>query len=166
MTPPTRSAGAGGDVTVTVRWNLRTDWRARGLLERCARHALAREQLRRGSLSIVVVGQKAMQRLHREHLGLDHPTDVLTFDLRDTADRHTVDGEVIVCADVARTTAARRQQKTLAAARRELALYVVHGILHLADHDDTTPLAAARMHRRENTLLAECGLGAVYGPVD
>jgi probable rRNA maturation factor len=41
--------------------------------------------------------------------------------------------------------------------RDELALYVVHGLLHLCGYDDLSEPEASRMRRREGELLAACG---------
>ncbi len=41
--------------------------------------------------------------------------------------------------------------------RDELALYVVHGLLHLCGYDDLTESGAAAMRCRERELLAACG---------
>ncbi|HQL55899.1 MAG TPA: rRNA maturation RNAse YbeY [Phycisphaerae bacterium] len=44
-----------------------------------------------------------------------------------------------------------------------MALYVVHGILHLAGYDDHTARDFERMHAREDQLLERLGLGPVFG---
>ncbi len=41
--------------------------------------------------------------------------------------------------------------------RDELALYVVHGLLHLCGYDDLSEHGAAAMRRREDELLKSCG---------
>lgn len=152
---------------VAVAWRLRTDWRATRLLERAARAAANAEGLREGQLSIAVVGARAMATLHERHLGITGPTDVLTFDLGTDPRQGLLDGEIVVCADVARRTAWQRRRlggsARQAAACAELALYVVHGVLHLAGYDDHDPRDFERMHAREDELLTALGLGAVYG---
>lgn len=67
----------------------------------------------------------------------------------------------MLCADLARRNAPTRDG-TLRAARQELALYLVHGILHLVGYDDRTPRGFERMHNREDELLRELGLGSVF----
>ncbi|MBN2445620.1 MAG: rRNA maturation RNase YbeY [Phycisphaerae bacterium] len=127
-------------------------------MRRVAFGVAAAEGLRQGQLSITVVGQHAMSTLHERHLGESGPTDVLSFDLGSDVTRGLLDAEIVVCADVA-----RRHERTLAAARRELALYVAHGILHIAGYDDHAPADFKRMHAREDELLTQLGLGAVFG---
>ena len=125
------------------------------LLEQIAQQVCAAEAFSDGSLSIAIVGAAAMSRLHLAHSGIPGPTDVLTFDLGCDRRRGTVDAEIVVCRDVARRRNPSRPVN-------ELALYVTHGILHLAGHDDHTPRGFARMHAREDELLTRLGLGPVF----
>lgn len=150
-------------IEITLAWNLRTDWKARPLLIRAARHAAMAEGFGTGGLSLAVMGKRAMRSLHRRFMNIDQPTDVLTFDLGTDPDEGTIDGEIVVCADVARQRARRASGRSIiAAAREELALYIVHGVLHLAGYDDHDPADFARMHKREDELLEQLGLGRVF----
>lgn len=126
------------------------------LLARVARHVASAERFESSALSIVVVGARTMARLHGEYMNDPTPTDVLTFDLGTSIDRRRLEGEIVVCADVALEHAGRR------GVRRELALYVAHGVLHLAGYDDHTPRGYARMHAREDALLEALGLGRPF----
>ena len=128
------------------------------LLVRTARFVAAAEGFCRGDLSLVIVGARAMAALHERFLGEPGPTDVLAFDLGSDRRRGVLAAEIVVCADVARRQAARRGHSAAA----ELALYVVHGLLHLAGHDDHTPAGHRRMHAREDELLGALGLGRVF----
>jgi probable rRNA maturation factor len=141
---------------IDIAWRLRTSWRAASLLKRVARHAAAAAGFHTGQLSIAVVGAAAMSTLHKCYMGQSGPTDVLTFDLGSHLPAGQLDAEIVLCADVA------RRAGTLNAARAELALYLVHGVLHLAGFDDHDPRAAARMHAREDEWLQQLGLGAVF----
>jgi ssRNA-specific RNase YbeY (16S rRNA maturation enzyme) len=106
---------------VAVAWRIRTDWGAQALLKRAALHAAQAEGFATGSLSIAVVGAQTMRRLHADYMDIDEPTDVLTFDLdTDSAAGH-LEGEVVVCSDVARQRSGGRRGSR-AAARAELAL--------------------------------------------
>ncbi|TWT44747.1 Endoribonuclease YbeY [Phycisphaerae bacterium RAS1] len=143
------------------------------LLSRVARHVAASEGFRHGELSIAVVGAAAMTRLHRETLGISEATDVLTFDLGTDARCGRLEAEIVVCADVARSQARqvglgrskRAPARHAQLVRTELALYVTHGILHLAGYDDHSRRRYCEMHTRENVLLEELGLGSVFGPL-
>lgn len=129
-------------------------------LASAARHALSREGIARGRLHVLVVTDGEMRRQHRRWMNDPTPTDVLTFDLRDLPDAKAVDAQILICRDVARRAARLREHDW----RNELALYVVHGCLHLCGHDDATERAAARMHAREDDLLTELGIGPVFSP--
>lgn len=124
-------------------------------------HALAAARaagVYRGELSIAVVGDDEMAQLHEQYKDVPGTTDVLTFDLRDDLGDDRIEGEVIICLDEARRQAAERGHSV----RHELLLYVVHGILHLLGEDDHDPADFARMHAREDQILSELGLGAVF----
>ena len=131
------------------------------MLHRVAAHTLEAEGFTHGTLSVAVVGATAMATLHQRFMNKPGPTDVLTFDLGTDPRVGCIEGEVVICTDVARKQAARRG-KSLQIARAELALYLVHGILHLAGYEDATRAAFERMHAREDELLLQLGLGAVF----
>jgi len=97
-----------------------------------------------------------MARLHRRYLGRRGTTDVLTF----PDDGAPVLGEIVVSVDRARAQAAAVGH----ALWRELALLVIHGVLHLRGYDDRTPAAAARMHRRAAAILATLDRRAARRP--
>lgn len=152
---------------VTVTWMVRELRGAAALLRRVARHVARAEGFRSGELSLAVVGARRMARLHQQFMNIAGPTDVLTFDHGTDRVTGRVDGEIVVCADVARAVAARKPAARSGAARTppivaELALYVVHGVLHLAGYDDHSAAGFRRMHAREDALLKELGLGAVF----
>lgn len=146
---------------IAIAWRLHRDWRAVPLLRRVARHTASAEGFRRGQLSVAVVGLRAMRTLNQRYAHHTGPTDVLSFDLGCDARRGWLEAEIILCADVARRNA-RLRGGTLTAAREELALYLTHGLLHLAGWDDHTPRDFARMHAREDELLRKLGIGPVF----
>ena len=149
---PTRARGARRRVLVSRR-DASVPLSERRIRE-TVEHVLRRERVpARFTVSVAIVSDGTMRRLHRDFLGIDSPTDVLTFPLGEDVG---LLGEVIACAGVARREAAARGMR----AADELLLYVVHGVLHLAGYDDVTPRAFERMHRREAELLAERGVAA------
>lgn len=104
-------------------------------------------------LTIRLVDDAEMSRLHARHMNDPATTDVLTF----------VDGaevDVAVCVDEAR----RRADELGHAVSRELLLYGLHGLLHAVGFDDRTPEDFARMHAEEDRLLAAIGVGATFAP--
>ena len=110
-------------------------------------------------LSILLVDDDEMQRLNREYLSRDHPTNVLAFAMTEGEDRHlnpSVLGDVVVSTETAQREALQRNV-TL---EEEMALLLVHGILHLLgyDHEDD-PSAGAEMEAKEEEVLTRLGWG-------
>lgn len=99
---------------------------------------------------VAVVGDAEMRRLHGTSLGKRSTTDVLAYPRGPRGDAD----QIAVCLDVARREARRRGHSLHA----ELALYAVHGVLHLAGHDDHAPRARARMWKRQAEILGSLGL--------
>jgi len=109
-----------------------------------------------GEVRARVVDDAAMSAAHLEHMDDAGTTDVLTFDM---SDEEGVDADLLICRDEARRHAERLGHPL----EHELALYIVHGVLHCVGHDDATEEGAERMHAEEDRLLAAAGIGPVYG---
>jgi len=109
-------------------------------------------------LSIVIVDDAKMAKLHRQFMNDPTTTDVLTFDLSDEASASAIDGEIYICHDEATRRAASMDH----ALRDELLLYALHGVLHLMGYDDHDPADHQRMHETEDRVLEAIGVGKVY----
>jgi probable rRNA maturation factor len=121
-----------------------------------AAHYIVKPTLR--EMSLVLIGDAVMSRLHKEYMNIAGPTDVLTFPLDENGRGQVVSGEVFVCIAEARRQAKARGT-TLAS---EVLLYSLHGMLHLCGFDDRTERDFRRMHRTEDMILTRLGLGAVF----
>lgn len=121
-----------------------------------AAHALLSPPLK--ELSIALVGDRKMAALHQQFLGISDPTDVLTFPLELDARNRTIAGEIIICVPEARRQS-RRYSVTL---RQEVLLYALHGMLHLCGFDDRTESDFRKMHRKEDEILDQLGVGPVF----
>jgi probable rRNA maturation factor len=104
-------------------------------------------------VDVVFVRDRVLARLHARHLDDPRPTDVMAFALGSGG--AGPEAELYVSVERARIEARRRR----AAPDRELALYVVHGCLHMCGFDDDTPRARARMRKAERAVLEELGYG-------
>jgi probable rRNA maturation factor len=142
---------------------------------RLARLVLGEERVneRYGSdveMSLLFVDEATIAELNVRFLGGDGPTDVLSFPLdeelppagrqpdqggrgpgapSDAGDPPTLLGDVIVCP----TVAGRQAVEHGVPADDEIALLVVHGVLHLLDYDHAEPDETVVMRRREQELL-------------
>lgn len=147
--------GSPYDISVT-RVAGRSSVRPEGLV-RAVAAALRGHRRRRACVRIALVDDATIAGLNEQHLGHAGPTDVITFDLRDVPDG-PIDGEIVISLDTARREAQARGHALSA----ELALYAVHGTLHLLGYDDHNARDAARMHEREDEILSGLGTGPVY----
>lgn len=113
-------------------------------------------------VSLVIAGQEEVHRLNREYLGEDRPTDVLSFPMLPphAADdpafvappdglRHL--GEVIVSHPQAAAQADEHGHPTT----REVAILIIHGVLHLLGYDHAQPEEEAAIRGREAAILAK-----------
>ncbi len=113
---------------------------------------LFRDHGARGTVSVAVVDDEEIRKIHREFLGVDEATDVLSFRL-DSACPGTHDdtlGEIVVSAE----TALREARKRGLPPERELALYAIHGALHLVGWDDLTAKDRRQMRLMERKYLS------------
>ena len=104
-------------------------------------------------VAVLLTGDSEIAKLHGEFANDPTPTDVLSFTTDDAID-------VVVSVECARREAQRRGH----AIRAELALYIVHGILHACGYDDVDPRARRLMREAERTVLED--LGQRVSPVD
>ena len=127
-------------------------------VERRRLTALLHRALRgkKGEVSVAVVSRQKIRAINRKFLGRDCETDVIAFDMADREERErgAVVGEIVVSADRTRSEAKRRGHS----AQAELALYVVHGALHLLGMDDAKPAGAAAMYEAAVEILKKGGL--------
>jgi rRNA maturation RNase YbeY len=103
------------------------------------------------ALSVEFIGDRRMRRLNAQYRGRDMTTDVLAFAMREApGPRSTLLGDVVISVP----RAARQAAEQGHALQQELAVLLIHGILHLLgyDHERGTP-EARRMRRKECALL-------------
>jgi len=116
-------------------------------------------------VSLVFTDSETVQQLNRDYRGVDKPTDVLAFYMlpqkgADSSfalppDGVTRLGEVIISYPQA-VAQAREQGHS---PERELALLVIHGMLHLVGYDHEEPEEESKMRERERELLERCSPG-------
>lgn len=119
----------------------------RPFLARVVRTTLAFARAPGTPVSLLLTDDAGIAALHGAHLGDPSPTDVMSFAVDDGA-------EVVVSVETARRVA-RTHGHTV---RAEVALYVVHGLLHTLGYDDTTKRARTRMRAAERAVLRRLAL--------
>jgi len=116
------------------------------------------------NLSVVLADNRRLRKLNRDYLGIDAPTDVLSFPASE-ADGSEIDpetgvryiGDILISVPYA-TKGAKQAGNSLEA---ELQLLVVHGVLHLLGHDHAKPKEKAKMWKAQAEILEALGLGDV-----
>lgn len=98
-------------------------------------------------VSVVVAGHSLVRDLNVRYLEHDYNTDVLSFTLSDATDR--LEGEVYIDVEMA----AERCAEFGTSIEQESMRYVIHGVLHLTGHDDSTPALKADMTSLEDAIL-------------
>ena len=106
-------------------------------------------------LTLVIGSDDQLQELNRQYLGIDAPTDVLSFqaDELDPETGRRYLGDVIISYPRAQAQA----QAGGHAASAELQLLVVHGVLHLLGHDHGAPAEKEAMWALQAEVLQRLG---------
>lgn len=134
-----------------------------GSLVELARVAMVAEELPDDTeLSLTLVDETRMLELNTEYMGKKAPTDVLSFPIEDfsagmvraaPSGPPLMLGDVVVCPTVVRANA----EAAGVPFEDEMALMVVHGILHLLGRDHLIEAEAEQMEQREREILALVG---------
>jgi len=113
-------------------------------------------------LGLVITSQERVQQLNKSYLGRDEPTDVLAFSMLPAGETgadfppfvtppdgtlHL--GEVIISYPQAVIQAEEHQHSI----RKEIAILVIHGVLHLLGYEDDNPELKRQMADREAEIL-------------
>ena len=116
-------------------------------------------------VALVLIDETQMAELNEAHMGKEGPTDVLSFPIESATPgsppRRAAGGPPVELGDIfiAPAVVRRNAKRHEVAFEDELALMVVHGLLHLLGWDHEVEDEANRMERRESDLLA--GIGRV-----
>ena len=116
------------------------------LLEKAVLLVLEHEGYRVESVVGVYCGNKMIQRINREFLEHDYPTDTITFRYNKGSD---VDGEFYISLDVVKENAAKFNVDF----QDELFRVTFHSALHLIGYDDQSPEDRALMEEKEAYYL-------------
>jgi probable rRNA maturation factor len=110
-------------------------------------------------LSIILTDDARLHELNLNYLGVDAPTDVLSFPASetdpDTGARYI--GDILISIPRAQAQAEAAGHSLEA----EVQLLVVHGVLHLLGHDHAEAEEKARMWKAQAEILERLGLGQI-----
>jgi probable rRNA maturation factor len=129
----------------------------RDLLERSTRAALKQQAVSSDTeLTIVLTDDARLKELNRDYLGIDAPTDVLSFPASETdpeTGAHYI-GDILISIPRAKSQATAAGHPL----ESEVQLLVVHGVLHLLGHDHANEEEKARMWKAQHEILMQLGL--------
>ena len=120
----------------------------RGKMRDVARAVLDGQDVKDYEISIAFVDNPTIHRLNKQYLDHDEPTDVLSFPYS-AANAKKLEGELVIGVEIAQEQATERGHDVQA----ELALYVIHGLLHLCGGDDLEDEKRAAMRQKERHYL-------------
>ena len=127
-------------------------------IERAASAAL-KHRSAAGDLSVILTGDARLQQLNRDYLGIDAPTDVLSF----PASEMDPETSALYLGDVLISISRARRQARMAGhpLEAELQLLVVHGVLHLLGYDHAEPEDKKKMWAVQGQALESLGLAGI-----
>jgi len=117
----------------------------------------------RAEIGLVIVGQESMRQLNLSYLGEDEPTDVLAFSMfKEQPEENFVPfvvppdgirhlGEVIISYPQAAIQAEEHQHSV----EREIAILIIHGVLHLLGYEHDKHELESQMRDREAEILSD-----------
>ena len=112
-------------------------------------------------LGLVITSQERVQQLNQSYLGKDEPTDVLAFSMMPDEGEAGADfvmppdgishlGEVIISYPQAVIQAEEHRHSI----KKEIAILIIHGVLHLLGYEHDKPELEQQMSAREVEILS------------
>lgn len=145
-----------------------------GLLKKVSAYAANKfDNSKNLELNIVFIDKEEMALLNKKYRNKQGPTDVLSFSYRDSLkvkpasskgtdsgsfnniESFSVAGEIVISPEVAKENAADFTPDFFKSwnLERELALLIIHGILHIYDYDHDTESDSVKMESLQGSLL-------------
>lgn len=92
-------------------------------------------------VEISIVSDAVIAQVHQDFMDIPGATDVITF----------AHGEIVISAETAYANADEFGNSF----EKELMLYIIHGLLHLAGHEDSDPLEREAMEKIQSQILGQ-----------
>jgi len=133
----------------TIKLNQR---KAKGIIKKVLLHLKVDE---RTEISVLFTDDKFIRSLNNKYRGIDKPTDVLSFNLQEGSvesleiESNNLLGDIIISVETA-----QRQADTLNhSMEKELAVLLIHGLLHLTGYDHEKDKDYKIMREKESEIL-------------
>jgi probable rRNA maturation factor len=148
------------EINILIEEGLEVDLDAEWLQEIMEQPLTAEKVPSNAEISLVITGQERIRELNRDYRGLDQPTDVLSFSLSEQKDEVPAPfigppdgvlhlGEVIISYPQALIQSLENSHSI----KKEMAVLIVHGVLHILGYDHEKPEMEPAMRAREKEIL-------------
>ncbi|OHB98153.1 MAG: rRNA maturation RNase YbeY [Planctomycetes bacterium RIFCSPHIGHO2_12_39_6] len=115
--------------------------------------SILKVEKKNAELNLVFTDNKKIKKINKTFLGHNFVTDVISFAYNNASLENNISGEIIISVEMA----VKLAQKLKCTIEGEIALYLVHGLLHLLGYNDKLKRDARKMHQREKELLSMYG---------
>ncbi|MTI81473.1 MAG: rRNA maturation RNase YbeY [Firmicutes bacterium] len=111
-------------------------------------------------VSLVFVGDEYIHQLNQSYRGIDRPTDVLSFAMKEGEavpeddEAEQVLGDIVISIE----TAQKQAKEYGHSLEREIAFLSIHGALHLLGYDHQAETDTANMRQQEDGILSHMGI--------
>lgn len=119
-------------------------------IEKVAEAAFSYLNIKNGEIELEFVSKNKIKELNNTYRDKDYPTDVLSF----TINERPLTGQIFICYNIAKEQALILNKSI----EDEIALLLIHGILHLSGLDHLTDGEAEAMEIKEKEILKELGI--------
>jgi probable rRNA maturation factor len=113
----------------------------------------------KSEMGLKITGNEEIHKLNLQYLDEDRPTDVLSFPMNEHLEAAPVFvkvpdgklhlGDIVISYPTALKQAGEHNHPV----KREIAILLTHGILHLLGYDHDVPAREQKMHSRESAIL-------------
>lgn len=113
-------------------------------------------------IGLVITDQEKVQELNRDYRGEDRPTDVLAFYMTTVGEQPESESRFVAPPDgilhlgevvISYSQAVMQAQEHRHSIQKELAILIIHGVLHLLGYDHERVAQKREMTAKERTML-------------
>ncbi len=109
---------------------------------------ITREGYKLVCINYIFCSDDYLLKINREHLKHDFLTDIISFD--QSLEAGEIEGDIFISIDRVRENA----KELTIAFKKELALTIIHGVLHLIGYNDKSPSEIEEMRKKEEACLS------------